>query len=204
MPRKFVASIIVLALPLSACAKAEGYDPNAPSTQPTTPRPSTPSTATPWQPPKPPAPQPAVAKVGQPIKIHQLGKVKWDDPNPLWPNATITITSVRTLRVDPAYPKVLPNPGTMFAVVTVDTTLHRAPFGLSVDTLKLKSPSGTEYDVNKNFRARKDAFVVLDEATSLTGGSGVLLYSIPASGLPKGSVITGEVVSGQPFTWQLP
>jgi len=203
-----VASITVLGLGLSACASIPEYDPNAPSTQSTTAPPAPPSTIVDTRPTAPPAPEPAVAKVGQPIKVSELGNVKLssDDP-PQWATATITLVSFKTMKAVPGI-KFAPGPHEIYALADLRTTITGDPFTLYDQHFQLVSPDGTKYPQDANvaylpnaFRDSHDSKPSGDTKSRLGPAEGVVLFRIPDSGVPTGTKLTAEVWQDRPFSW---
>jgi hypothetical protein len=195
-----VASITLLGLGLSACG-----DPNAPSTNvPAAPQ----STTVDPRPTAPPDPEPAVAKVGQPIKVSELGNVKLSsyDP-PKWAAATITLVSFKTMKAVPGI-KFGPGPHKIYALADLRTTITGDPFTLYDQHFQLVSPDGTQYPQDANvaylpnaFRDSHDSKPSGDAQSSLGPAEGVLLFRVPESGVPAGTKPTAEVWKDRPFSW---
>jgi len=203
---------LLLALALTACSEIPEYDPNAPSTR-TTSQPPPPPTTVDTRPTAPPAPVPAVAKIGEPIRIAELGNVKLssDDP-PQWATATVTLTSFKTLKTVPGIPAhIKPHPHTVYGRADIRTTITAGPFTLWDQHFTLVAPDGTQYPQDANVAYLDDEFRnVTDSKTSdtprdrrLGPAEGTLLFQIPDRGLPTGTKLTVELWKGQPFSWQI-
>jgi hypothetical protein len=203
-----VASITVLGLAVAACSSIPEYDPNAPSTRSTELPPASQPTTVDPRPTAPPAPEPAVAKVGQSIKVSELGNVKLSsyDP-PKWAAATITLVSFKTMKAVPGI-KFGPGPHKIFALADLRTTITGDPFTLYDQHFQLVAPDGTKYPQDANvaylpnaFRDSHSSKVSGDGPSSLGPAEGVLLFDVPASGVPAGTKLTAEVWKDRPFSW---
>lgn len=156
--------------------------------------------------------EPPVAKVGRPITLYDTGNVdlRSYDP-PKWASAVITVTSIKTLKTVPGIPaKIRPAPHTMYALADVRTTITADPFTLWNDHFHLTAPDGTEYPRDLNAAYLADAFrdstssKMLETKGALGPGDGLLLFSIPDTGLPPGTKLTAELWKGNACSWQLP
>jgi hypothetical protein len=197
-----VALITVLGLGLSACGTAG--DPAAPGTRST----ASESTTVDPRPTAPPAPVPAVAKIGQSIKVSELGDVQlssYDPPN--WAAATITLVSFKTMKAVPGI-KFGPGAHLIYALADLRTTITADPFTLYDEHFHLVSPDGTKYAQDPNvaylpnaFRNSHSSKASGDAKSSLGPADGVLLFLIPESGLPAGTKLTAELWEHRPFSW---
>jgi hypothetical protein len=202
MKRALIAAVAAAATVLTLAACSDQPEPEA------TPTPSVTFSSPPPLTPPPPVPQ--SAKVGQAIQVAELNsdELRQDDPEP-WSRATITVSSAEVRRGDPAIKQDFwPENNGKYLVVTVRTVVTEAPFIISEQHFELVAPDGTEYPLDQNYFYRQDHFVNLtgsDGENSTPGaaepGSGVLLYSVPANGVPKGTKLQASLYEGQTFSW---
>jgi hypothetical protein len=168
------------------------------------------TTATPLPPLTPPPPVPRTAEVGQAIQVAELvsEKVQQDDPEP-WARATITVTSAELKRGDPSIRKDFwpPNNGKYLAV-TIRTDVTEEPFIIWSNHFELIAPDGTKYPKDENYYYLPDHFEDRHESDNqpptpgaAEPGSGVLLFDVPANGVPKGTRVEVTLFKGQPFGW---
>jgi hypothetical protein len=200
MKRALIASVAAAVTLLSLAACSDQPEPEAtPTVSFTSPPPLT-----------PPPPVPQSAKVGEAIQVAELDdqKLAEDDPEP-WARATITVSSAEIRRGDPAIKKEFWPPGNgKYLIVTVRTVVTEGPFILSEQHFELIAPDGTKYPLDQNYYYRQDHFQNLTESdgqNSTPGaaepGSGVLMYSVPANGVPKGTKLQANLYKGQTFSW---
>lgn len=160
---------------------------------------------------EPPPPAPRRARVGQPIRVAELDdeKLNTGDREP-WARATIMVSSVKVTRTDPFIKFRPPNHG-RYLRITVRTHVTKGPFTLSNAHFDLVSPSGTTFSQDENVTYRPDYFRDLHgaygKARSTRGhkpGAGVILYDVPAGGVPHGTRVNVTLFKGQTFGWTLP
>ncbi|GAB3431164.1 hypothetical protein [Flindersiella endophytica] len=194
------AAVVVLAL--AACS-------DQPEASPT---PSVTATYTTQPPLTPPPPVPQSAKVGQAIQVAELNseELAKDDPEP-WSRATITVSSAEVRRGDPAIKKDFwPENNGKYLIVTLRTEVTEGPFIISDQHFELVAPDGTKYPLDQNYFYRQDHFENLagsEDQVPTPGasepGSGVLMYSVPAEGVAKGTKLQASLWKGQTFSWTI-
>lgn len=207
MKRALIASVAaaVVGLALAACTdQPDQPDPEA------TPTPTPLVTFTSPPPLTPPPPVPQSAKVGQAIQVAELNsdELAQDDPEP-WSRATITVSSADVRRGDPTINQDFwPENNAKYLIVTLRTEVTEGPFIIYDEHFELVAPDGTKYPLDQNYFHRKDHFQSLfgsDDQNQSPGaaepGSGVLLYIVPANGVPKGTKLQASLFKGQTFSW---
>jgi hypothetical protein len=207
MKRALIASVLAsvaataTALTLAACS--DQPEPEATPTVTTT------FTSPPPLTPPPPVPQ--SAKVGQAIQVAELNsdELAQDDPEP-WSRATITVSSAEARRGDPAIKKDFwPENNGKYLLVTVDTDVTEGPFIIWSDHFELVAPDGTKYPQDANGIYRPDHFQDLHDSDdgvpespgAAKAGSGVIVFDVPADGVPAGTKVQVSLFKGQTFSW---
>lgn len=88
------------------------------------------------------------------------------------------------------------------------THVTQGPFTLSREHFELVSPAGKTFDQDENVYYRPDHFRDLHGAGEQDGstkpGTGVILYDVPAGGVPEGTRVEATLFKGQTFGWTLP
>lgn len=155
-----------------------------PSTQETAPPPTT-------QPLMPSPPRPQWAAVAQPIEFADTFDMQ-DTRIDALPRITMTVTSARTTNTDPHIPAEFLNPGEQYLILTVSTVSANPAHAPSREHFQLVAPDGATFELDENVAYRPDRY---------ENGNGVVMFNVPATGIPKGTKVQLELYRGQPFGW---
>lgn len=155
-----------------------------PSTQESAPPPPT-------KPLTPSPPRPQWAAVGQPIEFADTFDL-WRTSFDALPRITMTVTSAQTTNTDPHIPAEFRKAGEQYLILTVKTNYSNPTHAPSMEHFQLVAPDGATFELNQNVAYRPDSY---------ENGNGVLMYNVPATGIPKGTKVQLELYGGQPFGW---
>ncbi len=108
------------------------------------------------------------------------------------PRITMTVTSARITNTDPHIPAEFRKPGEQYLVLAVETASPDPTHVPSRTHFQLVAPDGAIFEPNENVAYRPDHY---------ENGNGVLIYNVPATGIPEGTKVQLELYRGQPFGW---